>query len=430
VYTRNLILLIALAGPGALFAQSGATDQSLECVGVDSSSGFSLRTVPVAKAFEKLVLMTPTGDQREYLVEGSRKIPLKNESALFGSLLSNHPANGEYELILEPESHIEMYRSQAKIKSPGSENTILIFDHTNPVQERLDLKTGQRARNESRSMGRITLNCNRFPEYLRHIELAGSGTDGDSTVWRRTIASRMKDLGDKFLSAYIDNNLVFENRFLGVETWQNPFDMWIFQQLISELKPDLIIETGTAHGGSALFFATILEKVNPHGRVVTVEIDPEVEHNTRLARRYPVFNERVKIVRGDSVSSRTLDEIRQYFQELQSQRIDASDASDEAQLRVLVTLDSLHSAEHVARELQLYSQFVSSGGYIVVQDTVIDHNPRMLDWFVRPWSIDPAGGPELAVEQFLTANPAFYRERKWEKYYFTFYPGGFLRKSE
>jgi cephalosporin hydroxylase len=236
-------------------------------------------------------------------------------------------------------------------------------------------------------------------------------------------------LAADFTSAYIDHDLVFNNHFLGVEIWQNPFDMWVFQQMITELKPDVIIETGTAHGGSALFFAMMLEKLNPVGRVISVEIDPDVDNNISEARSFPVFRNRVSIIKGDSVSSQTLDRIQQAIEDIQRDKNAGRDSSDQQDLVVLVTLDSLHSAEHVLEELRVYSQFVSKGSYIVVQDTVIDSNPKFVDWFVLPWANGATAGPSQAVQEFLDKNTNFRRDKRWEKFYFTFYPGGFLKKS-
>jgi cephalosporin hydroxylase len=191
----------------------------------------------------------------------------------------------------------------------------------------------------------------------------------------------------------------------------------------------VIIETGTAHGGSALFFATMLEKVNPSGRVITIEIDPDVDNNVSEAQRFRVFSDNVRIIKGDSVSSQTLSQVQDVIEEIRTAKNSRERSSGQQDLAVLVTLDSLHSAEHVLEELRLYSRFVSTGSYIVVQDTIIDRNPKYIDWFVRPWTNGAAAGPAQAVRKFLEENPDFRSDRSWEKFYFTFYPGGFLKRK-
>jgi len=423
------VLLVILTGALLPTSRCWAAAATLVCTGVGESQHFSLITVPVAHGFDKIVLSDSSEMNREYLVEGIKNIPVGNELALVGSLVSAQVASQQNVLLLEPDSHFEMYRAQNRGEPVGPTDTIFVFDHQNPAMESFDLKTGMRVRDEHGKQGRITLNCEQFPEYLQHVEQLHLVTANGNPVWHEAREKRVQELAADFTSAYIDHDLVFNNHFLGVEIWQNPFDMWVFQQMITELKPDVIIETGTAHGGSALFFAMMLEKLNPVGRVISVEIDPDVNNNISEARSFPVFRNRVSIIKGDSVSSQTLDRIQQAIDDIQRDKNAGRDSSDQQDLVVLVTLDSLHSAEHVLEELRVYSRFVSKGSYIVVQDTVIDSNPKFVDWFVLPWAIGATAGPSLAVQEFLDKNTNFRRDKRWEKFYFTFYPGGFLKKS-
>jgi len=408
------------------FTQSYAQVQSLRCNGVEQQQLFTLQTIAVTKDIEKIVTTDLTGKNHEYLLEGVKNIPVGDEKALFGSLISADTSYRENEVLLEADSYFEMYGALDRGQQPGSVNTVLFFDHQKPATEVLNLKTGKRVRNERRQ-GRITLRCKNFTEYLQYVETKNQGRSGQA--WQRRIERRMQDLAGQFVTAYIDNNLVFDNHFLGAEIWQNPFDMWVFQQMITQLEPDVIIETGTAHGGSALFFATILEKVNPFGQIISVEIDPEVDSNISKAQSFRVFSERVRVIKGDSVSTNTISEIQAIIDELIKNKKAREDAFELEGFTVMVTLDSLHSAEHVLQELKLYSQFVNKGSYIVVQDTIIDHNPKFVDWFVRPWAKNSTAGPTQAVNKFLAENPDFQHDKYWEKYYFTFYPGGFLKKN-
>ncbi len=422
------ILLIILTGAVSPWSEICAAERKLECQGVGKSRHFTLGSVSVAPGFEKVVLTGPSEIKHEYLVEGVRKIPVGDERALVGSMVSAHAADKQHELTLEPDSYFEMYESRDTGGSSAAENVVFVFDHHSPVSEILNLKTGERIRDEHSKKGRISLDCDQYPEYLQYIEQLDSVTASATPGWYSMREMRMQDLAARFASAYIDHNLVFNNRFLGVEIWQNPFDMWVFQQMITELRPDVIIETGTAHGGSALFFAVMLEKVNPSGRVITIEIDPDVDNNVRKARSFPVFSDRVRIIKGDSVSSRTLARVHEVIEEVWTDKNAGMGSSAQQDLTVLVTLDSLHSAEHVLEELRLYSRFVSKGSYIVVQDTIIDRNPKFVDWFVRPWAKGAAAGPSQAVLEFLEENAEFRPDKRWEKFYFTFYPGGFLKK--
>lgn len=170
---------------------------------------------------------------------------------------------------------------------------------------------------------------------------------------------------------------VFKNRptyWLGIHSDQEPQDNWLMQEVITKVRPDFIIETGTFKGGTALFYAIVLEKINENGKVITVDINPQVEE----ASKFKVFQEKVEVIKGNSVSPEVIREIEKRVKNH----------------TVLVTFDSDHRKEHVLRELELYSDFVSLNSYIVVQDTIICHS-RLDD------------GPGGAVKEFLKTNKDF-----------------------
>lgn len=187
--------------------------------------------------------------------------------------------------------------------------------------------------------------------------------------------------------------------WLGITSEQAPTDNWQMQQLISELRPDYIIETGTLYGGTTAFYAHVLSYVNPHGKVITIDIEPKVDEASKLL----IWKQSVESIVGSSVDPRVTDP-----QEVQGKK-------------VLVTLDSLHTREHVLKELEIYSKLVTPGSYLVVQDTNINGNP------VYP-SFGP--GPHEAVQEFLQTHHNFVVDRSRETFLLTFYPGGWLKRVE
>jgi cephalosporin hydroxylase len=175
--------------------------------------------------------------------------------------------------------------------------------------------------------------------------------------------------------------------------------MWAIQEIIAETKPDFIVETGTFKGGGAVFYASVLQYINPAGRVITVDIKPQFEDAARLR----LFQERIEFIEGSSVSDDVVGRV----------------ASRVAGSRVMVTLDSDHHMTHVLNELRLYSRFVSPGGYLIVQDTAHSGHP-LRTWYGK--------GPMEAVEKFLAENKDFERDQSRGKFLLTFFPGGYLKR--
>ena len=192
------------------------------------------------------------------------------------------------------------------------------------------------------------------------------------------------------------------NLWSGINTVQNPWDVWIIQEIIFEVKPDFIVETGTYRGGSAAMWATILEQANPGGRVITVDI---ADLSAR-ARRLPIAKRSVEFLVGSSTDVRILGRIRQRV----------------AGKKVLVILDSSHLKSHVLRELELYAPMVDVGSYLIVQDS----NPK---GYPVLQSVPPGGeGPMEAIEAFLAENPGFVADRSRERFLFTMQPQGYLKR--
>lgn len=184
-------------------------------------------------------------------------------------------------------------------------------------------------------------------------------------------------------------NPVFQNRFLGISTLQTPSDAWIILEIMYEVKPDLIVEAGTFHGGSAALWAIILEHINPRGRVLTIDIEDQREPR---AKKLPISKRRVDFLLGSSTDPKIVKEVHRRAKGK----------------RVLVLLDSLHSKEHVAAELEAYTPIVPVGGYLIVQDTLV--------------------GPAQAINEFLANNDEFIADRGRERYKDTNTVNGYLKR--
>jgi cephalosporin hydroxylase len=184
-------------------------------------------------------------------------------------------------------------------------------------------------------------------------------------------------------------------RWLGMSTLKNPLDLWIYQEILNETKPDVIVETGTAYSGSAAFLAGVCELMGS-GEVISIDINPV---STEYAQ-----HPRITYLGGrSSTSEEVLEEVRKRTEGKQ----------------VMVILDSDHSQAHVAAELEAYSPLVSPGYYLIVEDTNIGLVSR-----------DLLPGPAQAVKAFLSRTREFETDFTRERYLITNHPGGYLRRRE
>jgi cephalosporin hydroxylase len=195
-------------------------------------------------------------------------------------------------------------------------------------------------------------------------------------------------------TAYAGHNGWSHPRWMGVEALKCPFDLWIYQEILHELRPDVIVETGTARGGSALFLASVLDLLKS-GQILSIDIVRRPEWPT---------HPRVTYLTGSSTSSAIVDDVRR--------RVAGA-------ARVMVILDSDHKKDHVLEELRLYSPFVTKDSYLIVEDTNVNGRP------VFP-GFGP--GPGEAVDDFLRTHPSFVRDASRERFFLTFNPGGYLKK--
>ena len=176
--------------------------------------------------------------------------------------------------------------------------------------------------------------------------------------------------------------------WLGRPIIKFPSDIVATQQIVWEVKPDLIIETGIAHGGSLILSASLLEMISGEGKVLGIDIDIR-EHNRKEIEAHPMMK-RIEMIEGSSTAPEVIEQVQ----------VAASKAK-----RVMVFLDSLHSHEHVFNELQVYAPLVTVGSYLVLPDTFIEYFPKGYYSNNRPW--DVGNNPMTAMRAFLETNDDF-----------------------
>jgi cephalosporin hydroxylase len=201
---------------------------------------------------------------------------------------------------------------------------------------------------------------------------------------------------------------VYNFSWMGRPIIQVPQDVMAMQEIVWATKPDIIIETGIAHGGSLIFYASMLELVGGKGRVVGIDIDIR-EHNRVEIEKHPMAK-RITLIQGSSVDPAIAAQAK---------------ACCSGAGSVLVVLDSNHTHEHVLRELELYSPLVTTGSYLVVMDTAIDDLP---DEFFgdRPWR--RGNSPKSAVHAFLAGSRRFAIDKDIDaKLLLTVAPDGYLK---
>jgi cephalosporin hydroxylase len=202
-----------------------------------------------------------------------------------------------------------------------------------------------------------------------------------------------------------DQKQEWRNHWLGIPLLQYPSDLFTYQELIASVQPDVIIETGTYAGGSAVYFSMLLDFIKPAARVVTIDISPTLWQGT-VAERQPELARlfaRINFVEGGSTEPETLRRVSAFLH-----------PGD----KVLVLLDSAHSKEHVLAEIKAYAPWVTVGSYIVVTDTHLDGT----HW------VDHAAGPMAATREFLATHPEFQVATEWNRYFLSACPRGFLRR--
>ncbi|MBN1383299.1 MAG: cephalosporin hydroxylase [Elusimicrobia bacterium] len=222
----------------------------------------------------------------------------------------------------------------------------------------------------------------------------------ESLIYRRAyISSKLeKNIKEQFHRLYYNACLYGETWgdtfWMGVPIKKCPFDLWVYQEIIFKEKPDLIIESGTAYGASALFLASICDLIN-NGEVVTIDI----QHRTDRPQ-----HKRIKYILGSSTAEEIVEQVKKLM-------INKN--------KIMVILDSDHSKEHVLNEMRIYGKFVTKGNYMIVEDSNVGGHPVAPEFGL---------GPMEAIDEFMKENKDFSIDRSKEKFYLSFNPRGYLKK--
>jgi len=218
----------------------------------------------------------------------------------------------------------------------------------------------------------------------------------------------LKEQGLNFIRDTQSCKYSYNFDWLGLPILQFPQDILAIQEIIWKTKPDIIIETGIARGGSLIFMASILHLLNRNGKVIGIDVDIR-PHNRKLIESHPLSS-RIKMIEGSSIEYSVIKQLKTI--------ITTSD-------KVMVILDSNHTHDHVLEELHLYAPFVTKNCYLIVMDTVIEDMP--VTFFPdRPWG--KGNNPKTAVHTFLKENTRFEIDHMIEnKLLITSAPDGYLK---
>lgn len=203
---------------------------------------------------------------------------------------------------------------------------------------------------------------------------------------------------DEFHIHYEKSRIWEKTKWLGVPCYKLPFDAFILQEIIWNIQPDYVIETGTAKGGAAVFYASIMEIIG-HGKVLTSDIEAKCDGAIIPEKLF----KRIEFLHGGSTNPMIFDKIKEKAQGKKN----------------IVILDSDHRYEHVRQEISMYSTLVPVDSYMIVEDTHANGHPVPWEW---------GKGPYEAVEDFLEDHDDWEADYECEKYLFTFNPKGYLKR--
>ena len=221
-------------------------------------------------------------------------------------------------------------------------------------------------------------------------------------------SKHLKEATSQFLEESIKSKYSYNFSWMGRPIIQYPQDIVAMQELIWEIKPDLVIETGIAHGGSLILYASMLELIG-QGKVLGIDIDIK-SHNRDAILAHPM-SKRISLIQGSSIADEVLQQVKK---EVAGKKT------------IMVLLDSNHTHDHVLEEMKLYSPFVTRGSYLVVFDTVVEDLPDESN-NQRPWK--RGNNPKTAVWEFLKAHDEFEIDMAVQnKLLITVAPEGYLKR--
>jgi cephalosporin hydroxylase len=219
----------------------------------------------------------------------------------------------------------------------------------------------------------------------------------------------LTDSSKFFMKESTISKYCYNFKWMGRPIIQYPQDIIAMQEIIWDIKPDLIIETGVAHGGSIIFYASLLELLQNDGIVIGIDIEIR-PHNRSEIENHPMFK-KIKLIEGSSISSEVINKVNEFVK---------------GKKKILVALDSMHTHDHVIKELELYSKYVTKDSYLIVFDTIVEDFPKNF-YSDRPW--DVGNNPKTAVREFLKKNDDFIIDEEIQnKLLITVNPDGYLKR--
>jgi cephalosporin hydroxylase len=236
-----------------------------------------------------------------------------------------------------------------------------------------------------------------FDEFRKN-HLAAQNNDSD-----------FQSMSKEWMRKSCDMKFSYQFDWLGIPIIQMPTDIVIFQEIVWKTRPDLIIETGVARGGSINFWASILNLCDIEGEVLGIDID--IRDHAKAAISRSKFCDQITLIEGDSTAQSVVEQVQKIVSQHKN---------------IMLVLDSNHTHEHVLKELEIYTNFISPGGYMLVLDTNIEYLPVPDD---RPWH--PGNNPMSAVIEFMKGKEkeftldTFYEKRSL----LTVAPHGYWVKS-
>jgi cephalosporin hydroxylase len=217
----------------------------------------------------------------------------------------------------------------------------------------------------------------------------------------------LKDAAQQFNIVSNREKYSYNFSWMGRPIIQYPQDMIAMQELIWEIQPDLIIETGVAHGGSLIYYASLMELIGK-GEIVGIDIDIRA-HNREAIESHPMFK-RITLLEGSSLSDEIVAQVKEIAKDKKT---------------IMVSLDSNHTHDHVLEELRLYAPYTSVGSYCIVFDTIVEDMPKAM--YDRPW--DVGNNPKTAVWEYLKENDSFEINKQIDnKLLISVAPDGYLKR--